>query len=466
MLVKYFNHFPEEELRTEILRAINTISPTAQQVHGAQPRRLRRPQAERGGETHCRRSPGGGGAIFRSEGGAAPRGCRACRRRHSRRCCRPAARRCSTSPRRPSPLRRWACYLCVYTLKAKNPQANYVLETLQKAERADGLLLPAVPLRNSRVGCASPRACSASCSSARTSDAETEALVGDFLKKIVVRGEERLPPPAQRVLRDHLRAPGHGVREDPQELHLPAGHHEQGSAPRHGARHAAGEVRHPLGARRRAGLLQGGRFTRAARPRSRRCARCSQRAPEGGSEPVRGLHSPVRPEGKKGQDSPSSRRSPGSTSNRPFFLRRLNRLIRVAGALEIKTTSKKIQEILDFARAERIQFLEETSVVTLCQLLTRSIIEQSREYFKEPSRNMRSLNGYIRGARFIPAKILMGPLIHIAQHPALDPQSRALVVETLENMDPCRAVQAKTPHLPRCRNPASPPEDAGPRRCR
>ena len=32
MLIKYVNHFPEEELRTEILRAINTISPTAQQV--------------------------------------------------------------------------------------------------------------------------------------------------------------------------------------------------------------------------------------------------------------------------------------------------------------------------------------------------------------------------------------------------------------------------------------------------
>src|SRR5208337_4371852 len=121
--------------------------------------------------------------------------------------------------------------------------------------------------------------------------------------------------------------------------------------------------------------------------------------------------------------------------NRPFFLRRLNRLIRVAGALEIKTTAKRIQEILDFARAERIQFIEETSIVTLCQLLTRSIIELSREYFKEPTKNLRSLNGYIRGARFIPAKILIAPLIHIAQVPALNPQSRALVVETLEHME-------------------------------
>ena len=110
--------------------------------------------------------------------------------------------------------------------------------------------------------------------------------------------------------------------------------------------------------------------------------------------------------------------------NRPFFLRRLNRLIRVAGALEIKTTAKRIQEILDFARAERIHFLEETSIVTLCQLLTRSIIEASRDFFKDPSRNIRTLNGYIRGARFIPAKIMIGPLIHVLQSPSLNPLSR------------------------------------------
>jgi hypothetical protein len=121
--------------------------------------------------------------------------------------------------------------------------------------------------------------------------------------------------------------------------------------------------------------------------------------------------------------------------NRPFGLRRLNRLIRAAGALEMKASAKRIQDILSFARAERIHFLEETSIVTLCQLLTRSIIELSREYFKEPSRNVRSLNGYIRGARYIPAKIMIGPLVHILQGASLNPQSRALAVETLENMD-------------------------------
>ena len=31
-LIKYFNHFPEEEVRSEILRAINTIAPSGLQV--------------------------------------------------------------------------------------------------------------------------------------------------------------------------------------------------------------------------------------------------------------------------------------------------------------------------------------------------------------------------------------------------------------------------------------------------
>ena len=120
---------------------------------------------------------------------------------------------------------------------------------------------------------------------------------------------------------------------------------------------------------------------------------------------------------------------------RPMDMRRLNRLIRVAGALEIRTGAKKIQEVLDFSREERIPYLEETCIVSLCQLLTKSVIEQSREYFKEPGRNIRSLNGYIRGARFMPPQIMIVPLVHILQVPALNPQSRALAVESLAAMD-------------------------------
>ena len=63
MLVKYFNHFPEEELRTEILQGHQHHLSHRPAGHGAEPGRATRPQAERGGEAHCRRGAGGGRAV-------------------------------------------------------------------------------------------------------------------------------------------------------------------------------------------------------------------------------------------------------------------------------------------------------------------------------------------------------------------------------------------------------------------
>jgi class 3 adenylate cyclase/HEAT repeat protein len=132
---------------------------------------------------------------------------------------------------------------------------------------------------------------------------------------------------------------------------------------------------------------------------------------------------------------------------RPFELRRLNRLIRAVGALEIRTSSHKVQEILEFARAERVPFLEETAVVTLCQLLSRTAIEQSREYFRDTSRSPRSLAGYVRGARFMPSRIMIGPLVHLLLQPRLDAGTRALVVESLEHMDLAAVAKSLPPLL-------------------
>jgi len=132
--------------------------------------------------------------------------------------------------------------------------------------------------------------------------------------------------------------------------------------------------------------------------------------------------------------------------DRPFALRRLNRLIRAAGMLEIRTSSHKVQEILDFARAERVSFLEETAIVTLCQLLSRTAIEQSRECFRDPTRGAVSLNGYVRGARFMPARILIGPLVHLLLAPNVPPATRTLAAESLERMD-LSAVSKSLPPL-------------------
>ncbi len=122
--------------------------------------------------------------------------------------------------------------------------------------------------------------------------------------------------------------------------------------------------------------------------------------------------------------------------NRPILLRRLNRLLRIAGALKIKTSLVKIMEILDFAREERISFLEETCIVTLCQVLPTLLNREIKHYFYSTfSISLSSLNGYIRGARFIPPKFIISPLLHLLVLPSLNHYSKVLIVDTLENIN-------------------------------
>ncbi len=78
---------------------------------------------------------------------------------------------------------------------------------------------------------------------------------------------------------------------------------------------------------------------------------------------------------------------------------------------------------------------EETCVVTLCQLLNRGAIEQAKAIFAEPEKHVSSVNGYIRGARFIPSKILINPLLKLLLNPDLNTHSQRLIVDSLKNMD-------------------------------
>jgi class 3 adenylate cyclase/HEAT repeat protein len=119
----------------------------------------------------------------------------------------------------------------------------------------------------------------------------------------------------------------------------------------------------------------------------------------------------------------------------PALLRRLNRLIRVAGILEAKASARKIMEILTFAREERVSFLEESSVVTLCQLLSRPAIEQAKVVFASPARYPHSLSGYVRGARYVPARIFASGLLRLMLQPELPPRLRDLAIDSLKNMD-------------------------------
>jgi class 3 adenylate cyclase/HEAT repeat protein len=119
----------------------------------------------------------------------------------------------------------------------------------------------------------------------------------------------------------------------------------------------------------------------------------------------------------------------------PTLQRRLNRLIRIAGILDIRNASKKIQEVLAYAREERVHFLEESSVVTLCQLVSKVTVEQAAAVFASPAKYPYSLSGYIRGARFLQAKIFINPLLKLLLTPGLPPKILALAVDSLSSMD-------------------------------
>ena len=431
MLIKYFNHFPEEELRTEILRTINIASPNSQQVQELNHAVYTDPKQ---GETvkriavealvEAERYPFLKDTLPRAVPGVQQAAFMKMLQTGSQLVIDIGAESLS-----PSAL---GCYLCVYILKKEKPQGNYVLETLQKAE-SQTILSFLLSLQEFQGRLRYPARIFRLLLFIPFVDTEMEALVGDFLKKIVkevkdgspallsefsVIASAHLDTVFAKVKKNFISLQGISNKDvllatvlatllekyaNPSVLaEVQAFFKDEGFA-----------GRSPPVAQVRALL------TAAPKEELNRFEACV---------PLFMLTD------KKDKLMVFAQVSKIDL-NRPFNLRRLNRLIRVAGSLVMRPTAKRIQEILDFARRERVQFLEETSIVTLCQLLTKSIIEQSREYFKDPTRNIRSLNGYIRGARFIPPKIMIGPLVQIVQHPGLNPQSRTLALESLEGMD-------------------------------
>ncbi|MBN1525390.1 MAG: adenylate/guanylate cyclase domain-containing protein [Spirochaetales bacterium] len=120
---------------------------------------------------------------------------------------------------------------------------------------------------------------------------------------------------------------------------------------------------------------------------------------------------------------------------RPSLMRRLNRFIRLAGLLGIKTVIKNIQRILEFARTERITYLEETSVVSLCQLYDKTTLDKSDEYFMRWREKLPALKGYIRGMRFCNPPILMKDIAELLVKPELDSEIRRLCLDTVDKTD-------------------------------
>lgn len=453
MLIKYFNHFSnEDDVRTAILRALNTIAPSHPQVQeldqavlvdarqGEEPRRIAAEalvEAEKIAllcEALPRTPPSVQEAAFA----------------RMQRLGGPEVPDFTDADLAPGPL---GAYLSLYALRAeskeqaqKQPlrqaarltyQPNWVLENLQRGQRQTvrSFLLGLtgfqgrLPSRLVKLLLAIPFV-----------DLETEGLVGDSLKRIVeqVKKESpqlltdfsettanRLEKVFARIRQTFISVRGI-TRKDELLMAVLASLLERYASPAILAETQAffrEETPNRAVVEHLRGLIAGA--PREDRNRFEACVPLFQLRERKDRLAMANLLSRV-------------------DLARPFELRRLNRLIRAVGALEIRTCSHKVQEVLEFARAERVPFLEETCVVTLCQLLSRSAIEQSREYFRDASRGPRSLAGYVRGARFMPARIMIGPLTHLLLLPKLDAGTRALAVESLELMD----LSAVTKSLP------------------
>ena len=121
---------------------------------------------------------------------------------------------------------------------------------------------------------------------------------------------------------------------------------------------------------------------------------------------------------------------------RPSDLRRLNRLDQGRGALEIIRRRTRCRRSWTSRGPRASPFLEETCIVSLCQLLSRSVDRAVARVLQRPGRNARSLNGYVRGARFIPGEDHDRPARrHLLVRRSSTRGTRALAVESIERMD-------------------------------
>jgi hypothetical protein len=117
------------------------------------------------------------------------------------------------------------------------------------------------------------------------------------------------------------------------------------------------------------------------------------------------------------------------------FLMRLNRLLRTAGFLKMKGQSKRIWEIYTFAIEEKIQYLEETAIVTLSQIGSRKMLKECENVLLKPDRKRAMLSSYIRGARYLPPELIADRVANILSHPDLTPDERETAIDSLMHLD-------------------------------
>jgi class 3 adenylate cyclase len=117
------------------------------------------------------------------------------------------------------------------------------------------------------------------------------------------------------------------------------------------------------------------------------------------------------------------------------LLRRLNRLIKAAGYLQIKKLSKNIQDIRSFAAMEKICYLQEAATITLSQLDVHEVSKEAKGVFAHPAKNGDLLKCYVRSARYLPAREVAEPLINFLTGVGCAPDLRDLALESLSFMN-------------------------------
>ncbi len=119
----------------------------------------------------------------------------------------------------------------------------------------------------------------------------------------------------------------------------------------------------------------------------------------------------------------------------PALFKRLNRVIKVVGWLEVKKLSKKIGEMLTFAREERMEVLESTCLITLSELSSKSILSDYNQFFNNEIKNHELLTGYIFGARYLPPGIVIPPLLDKLFEQETDSNLKSMILDTLKTID-------------------------------
>ena len=92
--------------------------------------------------------------------------------------------------------------------------------------------------------------------------------------------------------------------------------------------------------------------------------------------------------------------------------------------------------------AERIGYLEETTIVSLCQLYDKPAVDKAPEFFARPLDSLPSLKGYARGLRFVSPPIFAKELAEILLKPEVGDDVKLCALDTLDGYNQRQARSA------------------------